>query len=164
MPENRVFAQGVQGDPFTFTRQENDYFSDAYWGANITVGFALQWNLFDGFQRAQQIAQRKIAVERAQIQAEQLHQQVRFEVDAALRTLRTAERQVATQRQNLRRAEVNYEHARRRFDEGVISAFEERQANDLFDQSKLGYLQSVHDYLLAQSAYLTATGTSATGR
>jgi hypothetical protein len=46
----------------------------------------------------------------------------------------------------------------------VISAFEERQANDLFDQSKLGYLQSVHDYLLAQSAYLTATGTSATGR
>ena len=164
VPENRVFAQGVEGDPFTFTRQENDYFSDAYWGANITVGFSLQWNLFDGFQRAQQIAQRKIAVERAQIQAEQLQQQVRFEVDAALRTLRTASRQVATQRQNLRRAEVNYEHARRRFDEGVISAFEERQANDLFDQSKLGYLQSVHDYLLAQSAYLTATGTSATGR
>jgi outer membrane protein TolC len=137
---------------------ENGFFSGSYWNPSVNVGLRLSWNVFDGFQTSARVQQRRIAVERAALQYEQTVQGVRLEVEQALRNLETAARRIQSQRQNVTRAELNYEYASTRLHEGVASPLEEREASDQLDQSRLNHLQAVYDYLVARSAFETAVG------
>ena len=105
------------------------------------------------------IQQRQLDVERAELEYTQLAQSVQLEVELALRNLETARQQILSQERNVGRAELNYEHAHARLREGVATQLEERDASDQLDQSRLNYLQAVHDYLVARSTYETALGT-----
>ena len=64
-----------------------------------------------------------------------------------------------SQERNVERAELNYSFARTRLDEGVAAPLEVREASDQLDQTQLNYLQAVHDFLVARTAYEAATGT-----
>ena len=66
-----------------------------------------------------------------------------------------------SQEKNVERAELNFEYAEARLKEGVATPLEVREASNQLDQSRLGHLQAVHDYLVAQSAYETSIGSSA---
>jgi outer membrane protein TolC len=55
-------------------------------------------------------------------------------------------------------AELNYNHMSERVQEGVASQLELREASDQLDQSRLNYLQAVHDYLVARTDLETALG------
>ena len=159
VPDNRTVALQDPDDPFSYTQRSDGFFSDQYWNPDVAVGVRLTWNLFDGFDRRARIQQEQINVRRRQLEAEQLYQNVRGEVEQALLNLRAAERRIEAQEQNLERARLNYTFASTRLQEGVSSALEERQASELLVQSELGYLQAVHDYLSALSTYQTALGT-----
>lgn len=158
VPDNRKFTISDPSDPFTFRLSENKFFSRDYWNPSINGGFRLRWNLFNGFQTSSQIQQRQIAVERAEIEHEQLMQSVRMEVEAALRNVETARLQMASQDRNVERAELNYQYASSRLREGVATQLEERDASNQLDQSRLNYLQAVFDYVVARSAFETALG------
>ncbi len=118
----------------------------------------MTWNLFNGFRTSAQVQQRQIAVERAEIELTQLQQSVRLEVQTALRNLETAQQRILSQEKNVVNAELNYSYASTRLHEGVATPLEERDASDQLDQSRLNYLQAVHDYLVARSAFETAMG------
>lgn len=158
VPDNRTFTLSDQDDPFTFTSGQNDFFSAAYWQPSINVGFRLTWNLFDGFRTTAQVQQRQIAVARAEIELTQLRQSVRLEVETSLRNLETARQRIESQERNVTNAELNYTYASTRLREGVATPLEERDASGQLDQSRLNYLQAVHDYLVARSAFETAVG------
>ncbi len=158
VPDNRSFTVSDADDPFKFTREQNSFFSSSYWQPSINVGFRLTWNLFNGFKTSAQAQQRQIAIERARLDQAQLEQSVRLEVEQALRDLETARQRILSQERNVERAALNYQHASTRLAEGVASQLEERQASEQLDQSRLNYLQAVHDYLVARSAFETAAG------
>ncbi|WP_456427389.1 TolC family protein [Rhodocaloribacter sp.] len=158
VPDNRLVVLSDPTDPFSFTTRQNDFFSGSYWGWNVNAGVRMSWNLFNGFQTHQQVQQRKIATSQAQLQYEELAHQVRLEVERALRNLDAARQRIAAQERNVARAELSYSYATARLREGVASPLDVRQASEQLDQSRLNYLQAVHDLMVARSAFEAAVG------
>ena len=158
VPSNRTFLITNPNDPFTFSQGSNSFFSDSYWDPSFNVGFQLNWRLFDGFQTRNRAQQQKIAADRTLIQYEQQLQGIRQEVTLAMRNLDVARQQIVSQERNVERAELNYAFAQKRLEEGVSSPLEERNASEQLDQSRLNFLQAVHDFLRARSAFETAVG------
>ena len=69
-----------------------------------------------------------------------------------------ARSRLRTQERNVDRAELNYSFVETRLQEGVASPIELREASDQLDQSRLNFLQAVHDLLVARSTFRTAIG------
>ncbi len=159
VPDNRSGYNTDPDDPFSYTPTSRGFFSDSYWNPDINVGLSVSWTLFDGFQRQARIQQQEIGIRRRELEYEQMFESVRSQVDATLKSVRAAARRIYAQEQNTERAELNYSFASTRLREGVSSSLEERQASELLDQSRIGYLQAVHDYLIALSDYYTSVGT-----
>ncbi len=158
VPDDRTFIQSNQDDPFSFSRGSYGFFSQSYWNPSVAAGLRLTWNLFDGFQTSARLQQKQVAVGKAEIELDQALEMVRLEVNDALRNLEAARRRIQSQEQNVANAELNYEYAQARLSEGVASQLEERNASEQLDLSRLNYLQAVHDYLVARSAFQTAIG------
>ena len=160
VPDNRTVVRSAANDPFSFTSTERDYFDTSYWDRSVNVGLRLSWNIFNGFASKQRVQQRKILMQQAQNNTEFLKQSIKVEVESALRNVRASHTRMTNQRKNVERAELNFEYAEARLKEGVATPLEVRSASDQLDQSRLGYLQAVHDFLVARSAYQISTGTS----
>lgn len=158
VPDDRTQVLSDPTDPFSFSKRTNGFFSDSYWNPSMNVGLQLNWNLFNGFQKQARLEQREVAIRRAETSHRQLELQVESQVRQALRNLEAAHQRLSAQRQNVDRAETNYDHTRKRVSEGVSNQLELREASDQLDQSRLNYLQAVHDYLVARSAFETAVG------
>ncbi len=158
VPDNRRLVTADPDDPFEFSTADRGFFSSDYWNPSVNVGMRLTWSLFDGFQTSAQMQQREVAIRRAEVDHEQLYQSVYLEVQQALRNLEAASERIQSQEANIARAELNYEYATTRLREGVATPLEEREASMQLDTSRINYLQAVHDYLVAQSAFETAIG------
>lgn len=158
VPDDRTQVLSDPTDPFSFSKQTNGFFNDSYWNPSINAGLQVNWNLFSGFQKQARMEQREVAIRRAETSYRQLELQVESQVRQALRNLEAARQRLSTQQQNVNRAETNYEHTRKRVSEGVSTQLELREASDQLDQSRLNYLQAIHDYLVARSAFETAVG------
>lgn len=158
VPGNRTFIISDPNNPFSFSQGENTFFSENYWDRAFNVGIRLNWRLFDGFQNKARAQQQQLAADRARIQHQQQLQGIRQEVAVSMRNLEAARQQILSQERNVERAELNYVFAQKRLAEGVSSPLEERNASEQLDQSRLNYLQAVHDFLRAQSAFETAVG------
>ncbi|NQV72642.1 TolC family protein [bacterium] len=161
VPDSRNVVSTSASDPFSFSQSSRGYFDTAYWDRSTNVGFRLKWNLFNGFASRQHVQQRKIAIQKAENNTELLKLSIRMEVEQAIRNVRTAADRMLSQEKNVERAELNFEYAEARLKEGVATPLEVREASNQLDQSRLGHLQAVHDYLVAQSAYETSIGSSA---
>ncbi|MDA1029097.1 MAG: TolC family protein [Bacteroidetes bacterium] len=158
VPDARSVISSSAADPFSFTKSNRGYFDTAYWDRTTNIGFRLKWNLFNGLASKQHVQQRKIAIQKAENNVEFLARSIQVEVEQSLRNLRAAQTRMLSQQKNVERAELNFEYAESRLKEGVATPLEVRETSNQLDQSKLGYLQAVHDYLVARSAYQTAIG------
>ncbi len=157
VPDDRSFIRGTD-DPFTFTQHSNNFFSKAYWNPSVNAGIRLTWNVFNGFQTSARVQQKQVAIDQARVDYDEAYEAVHLEVGNALRNLEAARLRIESQEQNVARAELNYEYAQQRLSEGVATHLEERNASEQLDLSRLNYLQAVHDFLVARSAFQTAIG------
>jgi outer membrane protein TolC len=160
VPDRRQIITQDPDEPFTYGTSRREFFADAYWNPGIAVGLQFSWRLFTGFQTTQQVQQRNIAIQQALIQYEQIKESIYLEVVQAVNNLHAAHKRIISQRRNIEQAELHYEFAVRRLQEGAGTALEERQASMLLDQSRLNYLSAVHAYLVAYSEYKKAIGES----
>ena len=158
VPDDRSRVVQDPTNPFSFSEEQRGFFSDDFWNPSFSVGLQVSWNLFSGFQRSARVEQAEIARRRAGTQRDRLRRAVTLEVRKAIRDLENAQERIESQKANVRRAELNYDHVSERVEEGVASPLELREASDQLDQSRLNYLQAVHDYLVAQTDLETALG------
>ena len=158
VPDDRELTLSDPNDPFAFSTQDRGFFEDSFWNPSFSVGLQLNWNIFNGFQTSARVEQQQVAVRRAEIDYEQTRRAIELEVRRALRNLQDARQRIQNQDQNVQRAETNYQFVSQRVQQGVSNQLELREASDQLDQSRLNYLQAVHDYLVAQSAFETAVG------
>ncbi len=154
----RAGAGEVSNDPLNFQGETLDFFDSSYWGPDIRAGVRLNWKLFNGFGTMSQLEQKKAATRQARSQLLELTQRIKTEVSRSLRTLRSNLEQLESQDQNVQNAELNYEHARIRVEQGAGDQVLLRDANEQLDNSRLNYLQSVYDYRLAEVQYMVAVG------
>jgi outer membrane protein TolC len=158
VPSNRTMISPVEGQEFEFTASDRSFFDDSYWNEAVSVGLRMNWNIFNGFQTRMQVQQNKIDIKQAEIDREFQKNAVYLEIDQTLKNLETALKRIRSQERNLEQAELNYEFALKRLQEGAGTALQERQASSLLDQSKLNYLSAVYDYLIALSQYEKSIG------
>lgn len=158
VPSNRTSVSSIEGEDFSFTSTERDFFDDSYWEPSVAVGLSFSWSIFDGFQRRAQVQRNDIGIRQSEINMEFQKNAIYLEIEEAIDNLEAAMKRIRSQERNLEQAEMNYEFSVTRLREGAGTALEERQASSLLDQSKLNYLSAVHDYLIAQSQYQTALG------
>jgi outer membrane protein TolC len=158
VPSNRTMISPVEGQEFEFTASDRSFFDDSYWNEAVSVGLRMNWNIFNGFQTRMQVQQNKIDIKQAEIDREFQMNAVYLEIDQTLKNLETALKRIRSQERNLEQAELNYEFALKRLQEGAGTALQERQASSLLDQSKLNYLSAVYDYLIALSQYEKSIG------
>lgn len=158
VPDDRTTVLSDPDNPFAFEQETRSFFDTAYWDQSVNVGLSLTWNIFDGNQTRRQVQQRTIAVEQAKIDRERAREGVKLEVEEALRNLRAAQERLDSQTENVERAELNYEYAQQRLQEGVARPIEEREASQQLDQARLNRLQAAFDYVSALSALETAIG------
>ncbi len=160
VPDDRQVVISNFDDPFRFDSQSRSFFHDSYWNPNLAVGVNVSWSIFTGFQNQSRVQQSRIEYRKSELHYEYLSNVIRLEVDHALRNLKTAERRIESQKRNIEQAQVNYNFARTRLQEGVGNSLEERQASMLLDQSRLSFLAAVHDYLAAVSNFELVIGIS----
>ncbi len=160
VPDDRVVTSSDPNNPFLFSSEELGFFSDAWWDRTVSGGVRLTWNVFNGMASRQRLEQRKIALQRAELDTKFLERTVRTEVSAALRDVASARTRMVSQQDNVALAETNFEFAEARLAEGVASPIEVREASNQLDEARLNFLQATHDYLVALSAYQTALGDS----
>ncbi len=158
VPSDRTVISSIEGEDFSFTSSQRDFFDDSYWEPAVSVGLRLNWSIFDGFQRRAQVQQNSIAIRQTEIDIEFQKNAIYLEIEEALNNLETAVQRIRSQERNLEQAELNYEFSLTRLREGAGTSLEERQASSLLDQSRLNYLSAVYDYLVAQSNYRKAIG------
>jgi outer membrane protein TolC len=158
VPDDRELVLSDPNDPFAFSTQNRGFFEDSFWNPSFSVGLQMSWNIFSGFQTAARVEQDEVAVRRAEVDYLQLQEAVELDVRRALSNLEAARQRIQNQQQNVSRAETNYQFASERVQQGVSSQLELREASDQLDQTRLNYLQAVHDYLTARSAFEAAVG------
>lgn len=139
-------------------RGEDGFFSNRFWGPDITTGVVMTWNLFNGFETTSRVQQAELAEARARVDLDERLANVRLEIRRSLRNLETARAQMAAQADNVSRAELNYEESRVRVQEGVTGRAELRNASQQIDESRLNLIQAIHDYQVATIDYRVAVG------
>lgn len=157
LPSNRTVV--TQTGDFEYETTDRGFFDGSYWDPSLSVGIHLNWTIFDGFQTRRRVQQNAIAVEQAEIRHQQVQEAAKLEVAQTLRELEGAEQRVGAQQQNVETAILAYDFAFERLRNGVSTQLDVRQASADLDQSRLLYLQAIHDYLVALSELERATGT-----
>lgn len=97
-------------------------------GTDWTVGVALRWSVFTGFQRPARNQAASAALESARIEYEQALRDARGEVRRALRTVEAARRAVEASRAARAAALSGRDLMRRRFEEGLATPSDLLQA------------------------------------
>jgi len=139
---------GAQGEDYGFGRGRNF----------ATVSVLLNWTLFDGGTRRAEVRQARVAQQQAELQREQVGQQIQLEVQQTLDRLQTSEASLRTAEARAAAARAVFRIAGRKRDEGVISQVEFLDARTALTAAELN-LNAVRFEVLARQAELDyATG------
>ena len=141
--------------------QRNDLFDEnaAGWLPATIVGAGLNWQIFAGMDRKAKLQRAKIAKERSLKQVSQLEQSIKMEVQNARLQYNIAQRQLNDANQNLDLANEIYETTMTKFEEGVGSSIEVKQAESDYYNAQASYINKLYDLLIAYTDLRKANGT-----
>jgi outer membrane protein TolC len=140
--------------------QRNDLFDDseAGWLPATIVGVNMSFSLFDGFNRRAKIQRAKITQERTRKEISQLERSITLEVRNARIKYNNAQNQSVNAKQNLDLAEEIFRTSKIKFDEGVGSSVELRQAESDYYSAQSNHINAMYDLLDAYTELQKALG------
>lgn len=125
----------------------------ARWWASVNLTLPLQ----DRAGRARK-ASAEVALERGQLELEELRQTIRGEVRAAARGVETAAKQIERARISSRLAERNLEAERQRYEAGLSTSFQVLQIQEDLTAARSREVSAVAGYRRALAELFRATG------
>ena len=125
------------GDKFEFLSSNQEWFE-----ASI-LGFDLSIPLFSSGRRSASTARAKIALDKAKTQLTEAEAQIRLQLESAKSNYILAIEQYDTAKQNLNLAERIENKNQIKYNEGIASSFELRQAQTQLYDAQQNYLQSM---------------------
>jgi outer membrane protein TolC len=127
--------------------------------ADLAVGFIkLEWGLFEGGKRVAELRVADSKIRSAMAQAESIADTVAYQVTEAYRNLITAQLGIERSRPAVAQAEENYRLVQARARVGDATSAEITDAASTLTRAQQGYLNSVHDYLIALARLEYAMG------
>lgn len=130
------------------------------WRTDWTAGLTVQVPLFDGGQRAAQLAQARIQAEQARIQLAQLREGVQLQYAQATAERERARTAIAARQTTVQAAQRVHDLTVLRYQQGLATQLEVSQARLELLQARTNLAQAVADFLNADASVLRATGGS----
>ena len=122
------------------------------------VGVSLSINLFQGGRTANKVEQGVIVSQQTKEQINSLTDATEMQVKSKLNDLKRVKKQIEAMTRNVALAERAYEIADNRYQEGVGSELEVKDADISLSNSRINYTNAVHDYLVAKATLYNLVG------
>lgn len=126
------------------------------WG----LGFSMNYPLFNGFNRESSIARADNAAQVARLQDDDARLAARQQVDAALRSLETAERAIVIAQEAVGVADEDLRITRIRYRENVAIILDVVTSQIALDQARVDLVRSRFDYVIARAQLEAVLGRS----
>lgn len=121
------------------------------WNPYSVIGLTLSLPLYEGGQRYYRVRQAQVQEEQARLQREDLENSIAMQVNLANDNIRLNARQIYSTGQSVRQADKAYDIMRQSFDIGAASYLDLRDAELALTRSRLAYLQSIYNYMVANA-------------
>lgn len=128
------------------------------WLPTAIIGLRLYVPIFDGLGRSARIQRATLDLEEAQRQKTQLLNSIQLEVNNAKIKYQDASGQVKSRKQNLTLAEKIYKTTNIKYNEGIGSSLEVRQAESDLYAAQQAYITALFQLLLAKAELDNAVG------
>ena len=130
------------------------------WNPYSMIGFTLSVPLFQGGQRYSRIKQAGIQVNEMKWQRENLVRSINMQTDMAFDNIQMNVKQIASCAESVKQAEMAHDIMKKSFTVvGSESYLSLRDSELALTQSRLAYLQSIYNYLIADSDLELLLGT-----
>ena len=133
-----------------------DFFSgEPEWFDSSVLGFDLEIPIFSSLKRSATTQRARIALEKAKTQLTQTEEQIRLQLERAKSDYILSIEEYNTTKQNLALAERIERKNQTKYEEGIASSFDLRQAQLQLYTSQQEYLQSMVDVINSKTALET---------
>lgn len=120
------------------------------WFNFATIGISLQVPIFDGFQKRNQIAQKRITLQKAQNNGELLRNSIDLQIRQSSITLKNSLQTLQTQQRNRDLAQEIVRVTQIKYKEGVGSSIEVLNAEASYREAQTNYFSSLYDFLITK--------------
>ncbi|MBI5572940.1 MAG: TolC family protein [Elusimicrobia bacterium] len=131
------------------TEWQNTKFEEKNWYNSWTAVAVLSMPIFDGFSTFQKTKQAKANVKQVKLGRESLEEGIKLEVRAAYLNYKQAKDSIEANKENVDAAKDNLTTAQKRFQLGLMSDIEVRDAQFSLTQTETNYIQALYDYNVA---------------
>lgn len=124
-------------------------FKNFRWNPYSVVGLSLNFPLFQGGARSARIRQAQIQVKQAEFQRQDLENSVAMQVELAKDNVMLNVKQIASSGESVGQAERAHSIMQQSFEIGAASYLDLRDSELALTNSRLSYIQSIYNYLVA---------------
>lgn len=124
-------------------------FKNFRWNPYSVVGLNLSFPLFQGGARSARIRQAQIQVKQAEFQRQDLEHSVAMQVELAKDNVMLNVKQIASSGESVGQAERAHDIMQQSFEIGAASYLDLRDSELALTNSRLSYIQSIYNYLVA---------------
>lgn len=135
-----------------------NFFGGAKWFPSSSIGLNISIPIFDGFARAARIEQARLRLQQTQNDMEHLKNTIDRDVSLGLNDYRTALQTLDNQKRNVELAQLVYNQAKLKHEQGLGSTLEITSAQNDLNIAQSNYILSLYDAINAKVDFLKATG------
>jgi outer membrane protein TolC len=135
-----------------------NFFGGANWFPSSSVGLNISVPIFDGFARAARIEQARLRLQQTENDIENLRQTIDRDVNQGINNYRSALQTLDNQKRNIDLAQLVYNQAKLKYEQGLGSTLEITSAQNDLQVAQSNYILSLYDAINAKIDFLQATG------
>jgi len=148
--------------------QANVYARGTDWGVNGGPGIGdssswdvsavASWNFWDWGRSAQVVKAKRVGLNQAQLQRDEIIDNIRLEVKQAFLRTKEAEKNIATVETAIEQAEENYRISEERYKEQMVTSTDVLDAQTLLSKTMTNYYNALYDFKISKAALHKAMG------
>lgn len=140
---------------------KNKYWGKDAWNGDLTMGVSVQMNvsgLFPWSAESANVAKGKLEIEQLKQNISGIESSIRISIENALLKLEEERAKIDSGRKRVDLALSLYKSTRERYENGLASSMELRQAQIGLNNAQMGYITSIYNYKMAVFDLMEAVG------
>lgn len=133
-------------------------FSGETWSKDVSATIGVQIPIFSGFRRQAELAEARIGVTQARLEASQLREVVQLETEQARGERQRALASIAARQRTVEQAQRVHDLTVLRYESGLATQLEVSEARLALLQARTNVAQAIADYYVADASFSRAVG------
>ena len=133
-------------------------FSGETWNKDVSATIGVQIPIFSGFRRQAELAEARIGVTQARLEASQLREAVQLETEQARGERERALASIAARQRTVEQAQRVHDLTVLRYESGLATQLEVSEARLALLQARTNVAQAIADYYIADASFSRAVG------